>query len=181
MSKSKYTEEYKRSVADYYENNDVSYKAVGEKFNVNPTLVRNWHLKYSAKTTVSGLASLSDILGDADDSADVYELVDDTATEYRADPRNKVFASEEMMLASVKEETGQSISREKLQELVESYENGELEDENQELFDAAMFACSSLARACFALDPDDDDEEIDYSVSFITNDDGSINAEIRPS
>ena len=49
------------------------------------------------------------------------------------------------------------------------------------MYDAAVFCCSVLSRKCFAEDPEDEEAEVDYQISWIKNDDGSIVAEIRPS
>jgi hypothetical protein len=50
-----------------------------------------------------------------------------------------------------------------------------------EIYDAAIYSCSQLAKACFGEDPEDDDEEVDHEVSWVENDDGSYTAEVRPS
>lgn len=42
------------------------------------------------------------------------------------------------------------------------------------------FGCSVLARKCFGVDPDDEDEEVDYELSWLEADDGAVVAEIRP-
>lgn len=178
MSKNKYTEEFKRSVAEYYGNNEMSYKAVGEKFNVNPTLVRNWHLKYSARS--SSPASIDEIFNNDDEIPDMYELIDEVSALFHDDPKNKAFASEQIMLASIKEEAGEEIDADEFHKLIQSYDSGTLNEQDQDLFDAAMYACSLIAKACFADDPEDEDEEVDYSVSFIENEDNTVSAEIRP-
>lgn len=48
----KYTDDFKMKVANYYGSNESeSFKAVAEKFNVHPTLVRNWFIKFSQETS----------------------------------------------------------------------------------------------------------------------------------
>lgn len=46
MANSKYTEDFKKKVALAASDGASSLKAIGQKFGVNPTLVRNWKLKY---------------------------------------------------------------------------------------------------------------------------------------
>ena len=46
MATSKYTEEFKIKVAEATLEDGSTLKSVGEKFGVNPTLVRNWRIKY---------------------------------------------------------------------------------------------------------------------------------------
>jgi len=46
MNKKTYTEEFKRKVADQAQNSGLSLSKVGEMYDVNPTLVRNWKIKF---------------------------------------------------------------------------------------------------------------------------------------
>ena len=46
MPKSKYTEEFKKEVGEATFEEGMSLAKVGGKYNVHPTLVRNWRLKY---------------------------------------------------------------------------------------------------------------------------------------
>ena len=46
MSKTKYTEDFKKEVAEATLEEGMSLAKVGKKFNVHPTLVRNWRLKF---------------------------------------------------------------------------------------------------------------------------------------
>ena len=112
---------------------------------------------------------------------DLEQLVDTTVNEFRKDPRNKVFASEELLLASAEEETGGSVTADRLRDLIRKYEEGEIDDDEQEIVDGALYACSLLARKCFGEDPEDEEEEVDYDITFLENDDGSFSVEIRPS
>jgi len=111
----------------------------------------------------------------------VDELVEDIVKEFRADPRNKVFAQESLLIASTEEETGEHLSAEQLRSLIKDHQSGSLDDDDLEKFDGAVYVCSVLARLCFGENPDDEDEDVDYDISWIDNDDGSFSAEIRPS
>jgi len=78
MANSKYSEDFKKKVAAYYGENESSLKEVGEKFGVNPTLVRNWHIKFTSDTksdqsSIKAGESLPE-LSDA-----VQRLIDDEA------------------------------------------------------------------------------------------------------
>lgn len=111
--------------------------------------------------------------------ANFYDLVDETVEEFRSDPRNKVFATQALILAGISEETGTELDSSELSALIERYENDEFDGNDEELYDAASYCCGVLARSCFAEDPDDEDAEVDYEISWLTNDDGTISAEIR--
>lgn len=108
------------------------------------------------------------------------EQIEKIAATFHEDPKNKVFANEKLLLASVLEENGNEISAEKLVTIVKSYEDGDLSDTDEELYDAAVYCCSVLARKCFADDPEDEDEEVDFNLTWLHEDDGSVSAEIRP-
>ena len=54
MSTSKYTEDFKKQVAEATLEEGMSLAKVGKKFNVHPTLVRNWRIKYTKKEDVQG-------------------------------------------------------------------------------------------------------------------------------
>ena len=49
MPKSKYTEDFKKEVAEATLESGMSLAKVGKKFNVHPTLVRNWRIQYTKK------------------------------------------------------------------------------------------------------------------------------------
>jgi len=108
------------------------------------------------------------------------DLIEVVSSEFRKDPKNKVFASQDILIASVLEESGEVISPEKLTSIVRAYEAGSLEENDQEIYDAAVYCCSVLARKCFSDDPEDEDAEVDFSLSWIEGEDGSLIAEIRP-
>ena len=90
-------------------------------------------------------------------------IIQSLAEEFRKDPRNKVFAGEDILLASVLEETGQKIDSDRLREVINAYISGDLDSDAQDVCDAVAYACSSAAKVCFAENPDDEDEEVDYS------------------
>lgn len=108
------------------------------------------------------------------------QLVEDVVKVFCADPKNKVFATEDMLLASIKEEAGVDMTAEQLHSLIDNFSSGSLEDDEYETYDAAVYVCSVLASQCFGEDPDDEDEEVDYAISWIENSDGTYSAEVRP-
>ena len=108
-------------------------------------------------------------------------LVDKLATEFKADPRNKIFVGEEMLIASATEETGKQVTATQLRKVIAAFVEGGMTDKQESLYDAAVYAIGLSAKQCWATDPDDEDEEVDYSVSWIENPDGSYAAEVRPS
>lgn len=108
------------------------------------------------------------------------DLIEKVTTDFRNDPRNKVFASQELLIASVLEESGEEISPSRLASIVSAYQEGSLDGDDEELYDAAVYCCGILARKCFADDPENEDAEVDYTLDWINNKDGSLAAEIRP-
>lgn len=78
MANAKYTEDFKKKVALAASDGSSTLKAVGQKFGVNPTLVRNWKLKYSEGESMSEEQSLGlvwhiDRAKFSFDDADEYE------------------------------------------------------------------------------------------------------------
>ena len=114
------------------------------------------------------------------DMSDFEGLIEKVVKEFRSDPRNKVFAPQELLIASALEELGKEISFDELKSLVDDYESGSLDEDQEEIYDGIVYCCAELARKCFGEEPDDEDEEVDYEISWIENGDGSIAAEIRP-
>jgi hypothetical protein len=110
---------------------------------------------------------------------DMFEISDLIANDYKKDPRNKTYATEELILASILEETGELISAASLHGLIDQYQSGELSSIDEEKYDAASYRCGVLARKCFAEDPEDEDAEVDYEIFWLVNDDNSISAEIQ--
>ena len=109
----------------------------------------------------------------------MFEIADLIAKKKKKDPRNKTYATEELILASILEETGELISAASLHGLIDQYQSGELSSIDEETYDAASYGCGVLARKCFAEDPEDEDAEVDYEIFWLVNDDNSISAEIQ--
>jgi hypothetical protein len=114
----------------------------------------------------------------SEDSMALQDLVDKLVSDFKADPRNKIFVSEEMLVASATEETGKKVSAAKLRKAIAAYLSGDMDDEFQAIYDGAVYACGLSVRHCFNDDPDDD---IDYEVDWQEQEDGSYIAEVRPS
>ena len=105
------------------------------------------------------------------------KLIDEIIQNYKADPRNKVHIDEKTLLASSIEETGNDITTEELRNAISKYISGDMEDEDQTIYDGALYACSVAANNCFSDDPDG---EVDYEIEWIENNDGSFTAQVRP-
>ena len=106
------------------------------------------------------------------------ELIDKIIDEYKADPRNKIFIDEAVLLASAIEETGNQIDITALRKAISNFLSGEMDDDDQSTYDGAVYACSVAANNCFGDDPD---SEVDYEINWVTNGDASFIAEVRPS
>ncbi len=103
--------------------------------------------------------------------------------EYQAQQGMVVYRSRHhatLLTASVHEEMGKEISPNDLKEIIHGYQEGDLNGNQEGIYDAAVYCCGVLARKCFADDPDDEDAEVDYEVSWIENQDGSMSGEVRP-
>ena len=120
------------------------------------------------------------VLDDAcsEDSMALQELLANLVSDFKADPRNKIFVTEEMLVASATEETGTKVSAARLRKVIAAYLSGDMDDEFQAIYDGAVYACGLAARHCFNDDPDDG---IDYEVDWQEQEDGSYIAEVRPS
>jgi len=112
---------------------------------------------------------------------ELNDLIEKITMQFRKEPRNKVFASQELLIASVSEESGQEITPQKLLSVVRAYEDGDIDGEDEELYDAAVYCCGVLARKCFGDDPEDDETDVDYDLTWLEDEDGSVSAEVRPS
>jgi hypothetical protein len=99
---------------------------------------------------------------------------------FREDPRNKVFASEDVLILGIQELCRVEITSEKLREIIDQFEDGKLSGEGLDLYDGAVYPCYTLARLCFSEDPEDEDEEVDSQITWLENEDGSYVAEVRP-
>lgn len=76
--KSKYTEEFKIKVAEATQEDGATLKSVGEKFGVNPTLVRNWRIKYLEETNI------------AEEGTEIKKISDEELTEIFGDVEDKI-------------------------------------------------------------------------------------------
>ena len=108
------------------------------------------------------------------------EMVKPLVSDFKSDKRNKVFVPENILITSILEENGKEIDLEELRQIIKKYLDGELDSESQDIYDAAIYSCSLVARLCFADDPEDEDAEVDYEISWLEDDNGSYSAEIRP-
>lgn len=105
------------------------------------------------------------------------EFIVELAKPFKEDPRNKVLVREQLLLASVAEESGNDISADKLRTIISAFLTGELDEESEALYDSAVYACGMAARHCFNDDPEDD---ADYIIDWLEQEDGSYVAEVRP-
>lgn len=104
------------------------------------------------------------------------QLIDEFIQEYRKSPRTKIFVNEKLLLASVAEETGINITVDELREVITLYINGDLDEKNESIYDGATYSCGVVARSCLGNDPE---EDVDYEIEWITNEDDSYCAEIK--
>ena len=74
-------------------------------------------------------------VGGDDQMPDFDELIEKISNEFHKDPRNKVFAPQELLIASVKEEMGEDISADRLSSIVSSYEEGEIDGDEEEIYE----------------------------------------------
>ena len=105
----------------------------------------------------------------------VAQLVAKVVSEFKKDPRNKVFVAWELLLASAREERGEPVEGDVLRDALARFSSGDAEGDDQDLYDAATAVCGEVARACFASSPD---EDVDYTTTLLETDDGFI-AELR--
>ncbi len=104
-------------------------------------------------------------------------LADNVIVDFKKEPRNKVFVNFSTLLASAIEEIGREITGEDLSTAIDDYQLGDLDDESEAIYDGAVAICGYIARSCFGGDPDDD---IDYDIQWIQEDNGEFTAEVRP-
>lgn len=129
---------------------------------------------------VKGVKSAEDINNLTQEESGPYmfsELIDKIIDDYKADPRNKVHIDEDTLLAAAAEETGNDVSVNDLRKAIVNFLSGDMNDDDQTTYDGAVYACSVAANNCFGDDPED---EVDYEVDWLENDDGSYTAEVRP-
>ena len=78
MSKSKYTEEFKKEVGEATFEEGMSLAKVGEKFNVHPTLVRNWRIKYcSDRLSADETQEIDEKFEEENVDADFMKMLED--------------------------------------------------------------------------------------------------------
>jgi len=104
------------------------------------------------------------------------QLMENFIIEYRKSPRNKIYINEELLIASVEEETGEKISTKDLRKIIKKYIDGDLNEQQEQVYDAAVYSCGVAARSCLGNDPE---EDIDYELDWISNSDDSYTAEVR--
>ena len=103
--------------------------------------------------------------------------IEKIVSDFKNDPRNKLFVDEDVLMVTASEETGEAITEIKIREVITAFLSGEMNDDQQSIYDGAVYACSSAARQCFG---DDEDEDIDYKIDWLQQDNGSFVAEVRP-
>lgn len=106
------------------------------------------------------------------------EQLDRLVDDYKREPRNKVLISFAFLRESATAETGKKISAERLRNVIRAWNDGNLSSADETIYDGAVACCASVARRCFG---EPEDEDVDYSISWIENTDGSFSAELRPS
>ena len=107
----------------------------------------------------------------------VADLVRRLHQEYLTDPRNKVFVPWTLLVASASEEIGRTVRPPQLSSALRVFQDGTMTSKEEQLDDAAVAVCGTLARLCFGGDPDAD---VDYDISW-DEADGAWSAEVRPS
>ena len=65
-----------------------------------------------------------------------------------------------------------------MRKVIGDWSGGELTSADETVYDGAVASCGTVARRCFGEDSEDD---VDYDVSWVEEDDGSFTAEVRPS
>ena len=109
-------------------------------------------------------------------------LIDRIIAEFKTDPRNKVHIDEETLLAAATEESGNEVSVTALRNSIKNFLSGDMEGDDYQIYDGAVYACAVAAKNCFG-EPenheDDDDYSVDHEIEWIENADGSYTAEVR--
>ncbi|MBK5940788.1 hypothetical protein [Halochromatium roseum] len=125
-----------------------------------------------------GLKDEPDSNGDGDGDGNQQEeetvmnqddILEKIVTEFRSDPRNKIIIDGKDLAAFASEEVGQEVTLDQLCKAVSSFEEGEAEEEDESLVDAATALCHQVADRCWGecLDEDDDEwEEVDISTEW---------------
>lgn len=85
------------------------------------------------------------------------DRVSGIVSEFKRDPRNKVFVDFDTLLLSATVETGKKALKKKLLATLEKHSNGdELTDDELALYDGALSVCYQIANQCF--EPEDEDD-----------------------
>jgi hypothetical protein len=109
----------------------------------------------------------------------MIDLFNGIVEEFKADPRNKIFASEQLLIMSVKEETGKQINAVELRKVINKFLAADMTDKDYEIYDGAVAVCGELARSCFGADPSEG-EDVDFQIEWCDDENGSFSAVIRP-
>jgi predicted DNA-binding WGR domain protein len=102
------------------------------------------------------------------------------AVNFLRDPRNKAHVEEDLLLKSVSEELGKKTSPKALRSVVKKFINGGMSEKDEQLYDAAIYVCALIAKQVWANNPEDEEEDVDYSIDWIENPDDSVCAVVRP-
>lgn len=104
------------------------------------------------------------------------DILKKVTLDFKKNSRNKIFLNEDILVASASEETGEEVTSEKLREVITAYLSGEISDQQESIYDGAVYVCGAAARQCFGDDPY---EDIDYEIQWFEQPDGSFVAEVR--
>ena len=102
--------------------------------------------------------------------------VEQIVSDYKSDPRNKVFVPMLLLLQSACDETGKKVKLSELTKAISAYTNGTLDDKYTAIYDGAVYICSRVVRLCLEVGEDDD---VDYAIDWLEEADGSYTAEVR--
>lgn len=109
---------------------------------------------------------------------DLDKIISEVIAAFKSDPRNEVYVDESVLLASAIEETGDSeLGAVKLREAIAAYLEGNMEEGQESIYDGAVYSCGRIARGCFSEEPD---EDIDYEINWVENEDSSYTACVSP-
>ena len=111
------------------------------------------------------------------------DMIDKIIDEYKIDPKNKIIIDEDTLLASSLEETGNPVTLDQMRAAIKNFLSNEMDGDDYSIYDGAIYACSVVANRCFG-DPveyeNDDYFSVDHEINWISNNDGSFCAVVRP-
>jgi hypothetical protein len=111
------------------------------------------------------------------------DLIGKVIDDYKIDPKNKIIIDENTLWASSLEETGNPVSRDQLRAAIKNFLSNDMDGDDYSIYDGAIYACSVVANRCFG-DPveyeNDDYFSVDHEINWISNNDGSFCAVVRP-